>query len=110
MKNIKSFQNHSHRELVKDKLFTVEDMRKAFEAGRLDKRNNWYGGDFNKFIQKYSHTRTDNLHGKNPTNWIEFGGRKFYTQDLLYAQYDDMGEIPRIEGDKLIIANPSWSE
>ena len=33
--------------------YTEEDMRKAFEAGQLDKGNNWYGGDFNEFIQSH---------------------------------------------------------
>ena len=39
MKNIKSFQNHSHRELVKDKLFTVEDVVNAYELGIEDSDN-----------------------------------------------------------------------
>ena len=33
--------------------YTEEDMRKAFEVGQLDKGNNWYGGDFNQFIQSH---------------------------------------------------------
>ena len=39
-----------------------------------------------------------------------FDGRKFYVEDLLFASLHDMGEIPRIEGDKLIIANPAWKD
>jgi hypothetical protein len=33
--------------------YTEKDMKKAFEAGQLDKGNNWYGGDFNQFIQSH---------------------------------------------------------
>jgi hypothetical protein len=33
--------------------YTEEDMKKAFEAGQLDKGNNWYGGDFIQFIQSF---------------------------------------------------------
>ena len=40
---------------------------------------------------------------------IIFNGHKFYDDDIEYAEYQDMGKLPRIEGGKLIIANPSWS-
>ena len=33
--------------------YTEKDMREAFKAGQLDKGNNWYGGDFNQFIQSH---------------------------------------------------------
>jgi len=33
--------------------YTEEDMKEAFKAGQLDKGNNWYGGDFNEFIQSH---------------------------------------------------------
>ena len=33
------------------KQYSEEDMRKAFEAGQLDKSNNWYGGEFSQFIK-----------------------------------------------------------
>jgi len=96
MKNIESFQNYSQKNEAWNSFLRGP---KTDDAGRDALRG-----------QKYSHTGTDNLFEKNPTNWVEFEGRKFYTQDLLFATYDDTGEIPRIEGDKLIIANPSWSE
>lgn len=40
---------------------------------------------------------------------IIFNGQEFYPDQIEYADYNDMGEIPRIEGGKLIITNPAWS-
>ena len=100
MKNIKSFQNYSKNNESWDSFLRGS---KTDDAGRDALRG-----------RGYSHTGTDNLHGKNTTNYIEFDGIKFYERDLVYAQYDDTGEIPRIEGNppfqKLIIANPAWNE
>jgi len=48
--------------------------------------------------------------GKDESNYIMFNGKKFYDDDIEYADNQDLGEIPRVEGDKLIIANPMWSE
>jgi hypothetical protein len=55
--------------------------------------------------QGHSHT------GKDESNelYVVFQGQNFYPSDIEYAEPNDMGEIPRIEGDKLIVANPSWS-
>lgn len=47
--------------------------------------------------------------GKDEANYIMFNGKKFYDEDIEYADNQDLGEIPRIEGGKLIIANPNWS-
>ena len=96
MKNIKSFQNYSQKNEAWNSFLRGP---KTDDAARDALRS-----------QKYAHTGTDDLHGKNPTNYLEFEGRKFYNQDLLFASYNDTGKIPRIEGDKLIIANPAWSE
>jgi hypothetical protein len=38
-----------------------------------------------------------------------FDGEKFYPEQIVYADYNDLGNIPRVEAGKLIIANPSWS-
>jgi hypothetical protein len=55
--------------------------------------------------QGHSHT------GKDESNelYVVFQGQNFYPSDIEYADPNDMGEIPRIEGDKLIVANPTWS-
>lgn len=42
--------------------------------------------------------------------YVVFNGQKFYPSDIEYADNYDMGEIPRIEGNKLIVANPMWRE
>ena len=41
--------------------------------------------------------------------YIMHDGQKFYEDDIEYADYNDTGRIPRVEGGKLIIANPNWS-
>jgi hypothetical protein len=41
--------------------------------------------------------------------FIMFDGEKFYEDDFMVADYNDTGKIPRVEGGKLIIANPAWS-
>lgn len=41
-------------------------------------------------------------------DYISFGGQKFSKDDVEYADYHDLGDLPRIEGGKLIIANPAW--
>ena len=40
--------------------------------------------------------------------FIMFDGEKFYEGDFEIADYNDTGDIPRVEGGKLIIANPAW--
>ena len=70
----------------------------------------WLSGD------KVSDASHDSLRGKgfshrgkDEKNYIMFNGQKFYDEDIEYADYQDLGEIPRIERGKLIIANPNWS-
>ena len=41
--------------------------------------------------------------------FIMFDGEKFYEDDFMIADYNDTGDIPRVENGKLIIANPAWS-
>jgi hypothetical protein len=40
---------------------------------------------------------------------VVFNGQEFYPDQIEYAEYGDLGEIPRIENGKLIVANPGWS-
>ena len=40
--------------------------------------------------------------------YIVFDGDKFYEGDFELADYNDTGDIPRVEDGKLIIANPAW--
>jgi len=41
--------------------------------------------------------------------YIMFNGQKFSQDEIDYADYNDLGKIPRIEDGMLIIANPNWS-
>ena len=48
--------------------------------------------------------------GKEDDNrhFTMFNGQKFYDDDIEYADYHDLGELPRIENGKLIVTNPAW--
>ena len=37
-----------------------------------------------------------------------FNGEKFFSNQIEYADYQDMGELPRIENGMLIVPNPAW--
>lgn len=56
--------------------------------------------------QGYSHI------GKNEDeqNYIMYQGQKFYQEDIEYDDYHSTKPLPRIEGNKLIIANPIWQQ
>jgi hypothetical protein len=54
--------------------------------------------------QGWSHTSKD-----EKGEAIIFNGQEFYPDQIEYAEYGDLGEIPRIEGGKLIVANPGWN-
>jgi hypothetical protein len=53
--------------------------------------------------QGYSHT------GKDEDNYIMFNGQKFYQDQIQYDDYQSTKPLPRVEGHRLIIANPAWS-
>lgn len=56
----------------------------------------------------HSHTGKDSP-AEEEHNYIVFQGEKYYQDDIEYADYHDMGKLPRVEDGKLIIANPAWS-
>jgi hypothetical protein len=37
-----------------------------------------------------------------------YKGEKFYPDQIEYADYQDLGDLPRVEDGKLLIANPAW--
>lgn len=41
-------------------------------------------------------------------NYIVYKGEKFYPDQIEYADYQDLGDLPRVEDGKLLIANPAW--
>ena len=68
-------------------------------------------------IERAKHTSLrgtgSSMTGKDDTsstehNHIIHKGEKFYDDDIEYADYNDLGELPRVENGKLIIANPAW--
>lgn len=52
----------------------------------------------------YSHVEK----GEDDELKIIFKGQRFSQDDLEFADYNDLGELPRVENGKLIIANPVW--
>jgi len=46
---------------------------------------------------------------RSEDNYIVFNGKKFYPDQIKYDDYHSTKELPRIEGDILIIANPAWN-
>ena len=41
-------------------------------------------------------------------DYVTFEGKKYYSDDIEYADYHDLGELPRVENGKLIVTNPIW--
>jgi hypothetical protein len=54
----------------------------------------------------YSHMGKDDERGGD--NYIMFNGEKFFPDQIEYADYQDLGDLPRIEDGKLLVANPAW--
>jgi hypothetical protein len=50
----------------------------------------------------------DNQDTEEEKHFTMFNGQKFYDDDIEYADYHDLGELPRIEDGKLIVTNPAW--
>lgn len=41
-------------------------------------------------------------------HFVMFDGEKYYEEDIEYADYHDLGKLPRLEDGKLIVTNPAW--
>ena len=55
--------------------------------------------------QRWSMTKK----GDSGEQAVVFNDQEFYPDQIEYAEYNDLGEIPRIENGKLIVANPAWN-
>ena len=49
--------------------------------------------------QGYSHRGKE----ESGENYLVFNGEKFYPEQIVYADYHDLGKLPRVENGKLII-------
>jgi hypothetical protein len=54
---------------IQSKVYTEQDMRIAFTAGQADKGNNWFGGDFNKFLLSINKVPTSAIVKINDRNF-----------------------------------------
>lgn len=55
--------------------------------------------------------RKDSNYGEDPKpedEYVVFQGQQFSPDDIEYASYDDLGDLPRVENGKLIVTNPAW--
>ena len=85
---------------------------KGFNNFKVINENLWsrlFGGD------KVSDAAEDSLRGqgfshrgKDEQKYIKFQGKKFYEGDIEFDDYQSTKPIPRIERNKLVIANPIW--
>jgi hypothetical protein len=92
MRNIKNYKGFitSVNEGLWDRIFgspTISDAAKDSVRGK-----------------GYSHVAKDD----SQDLYVVFNGQNFYPSDIEYADVNDLGDIPRIENGKLIVANPVW--
>jgi hypothetical protein len=93
------------------------DNIKAYESFRSNINENFWNSIFGKpTIKAATHdalkTQEFSLRGegeRSEDNYIVFNGKKFYPDQIQYDDYHSTKELPRVEGDRLIIANPAWS-
>jgi hypothetical protein len=99
-KNITSFEDFSREE----KNSKTSEMNESFWTAIFG--NPTVKGAAEDHMRKsgFSHT------GKDEDNYIMFQGQKFYQDSIEYDDYHSTKPLPRIEGGKLIIANPAWRE
>jgi len=79
-----------------------ESYKDDYTASGFDKMGDAAHSSFKS--KGYSHRGKDN----EGEFYIMFDGKKFYEGDFEIADYNDTGDIPRVEDGKLIIANPVW--
>jgi hypothetical protein len=90
------------------------DSKPLFEQKEEENESFW-GDMFGKpSIDRATH---DSLRGQGYSqrgrddedeHYVMFNGEKFYDDDIEYADYNDLGKLPRIEDGKLIVTNPAW--
>jgi len=116
--------NDKFRKLVKSKLGDVKTLVSENNKGfgdiretKLEAKENFWDLNFGKptvgdaaktHLKKhgYSHIGKDDERGGD--NYVMFNGQKFFPHEIEYAGYQDLGDLPRVEDGKLIIANPAW--
>ena len=97
MENIKSYDNYKE------------------ESGQAEVNESIWSSIFGKpTVKDAAHTSLrgqgySHIGKEDDQNYIMFNGQKFYPNQIEYADYQDLGELPRVENGKLLIANPAWS-
>lgn len=57
--------------------------------------------------QGHSHIGRDDEERKGEY-YMVFNGEKFFPDQIDYADYNDLGDLPRVENGMLIVPNPAW--
>lgn len=57
--------------------------------------------------QGHSHIGRDDDERKGEY-YMVFNGEKFFPDQIDYADYNDLGDLPRVENGMLIVPNPAW--
>jgi outer membrane protein OmpA-like peptidoglycan-associated protein len=93
----------------------VERIDKPLFEQKEEENESFWGDMFGKpSIDRATH---DSLRGQGYSqrgrddedeHYVMFNGEKFYDDDIEYADYNDLGKLPRIEDGKLIVTNPAW--
>lgn len=121
------FGEQVYNSLTKSMVNAMDTERQEIENQAEDVVNEGEGffGRFGRFFNKptaqdaskdayrsqgFSQTGREGDPEDDNNYYTVFNGQKFYPDQIEYADNYDTGEIPRVEGDKLIIANPMWRE
>jgi len=95
-----------------------EPMKKAAKEAKDKKKSkvneNFWNSIFGKpSVDQAAHDQLKGQgfshRGKDEDNYIMFNGQKFYQDQIQYDDYQSTKPLPRVEGHRLIIANPAWS-
>jgi len=100
------------RNLVKAKLGNVEPLTEGFFEDNfgmpdVDRATR----DSIRATGASGRGRRDSNYGEEPKRedeYVVFDGQEFGSDDIEYASYDDLGDLPRVENGKLIVTNPAW--
>ena len=96
--------------IAKAKMFAkknnIKDSNKTVKEGFF---NRWTKPSIDQAAHDSVRGQGHSHRGNDDGEYIMFDGQKFSQDQIEYADYHDMGRIPRVEDGILIIADPNWS-
>jgi len=85
---------------------SIKDSNKTVKEGFF---NRWTKPSIDQAAHDSVRGQGHSHRGNDDGEYIMFDGQKFSQDQIEYADYHDMGRIPRVEDGILIIADPNWS-